>query len=130
MMFARDAGMRRLAAEILMTQAATTIAITALCALVWGRIAALSALAGGAIGLLANAAMMLIVLRTNAGATAAVGRLMSGQLVKVVITVGLLLVVVQSYQASWPALLGAYAATLFVYWLVPVLRHRTRRVKD
>ena len=106
MMFARDAGMRRLAAEILMIQAATTIAITALCALVWGKVAALSALAGGAIGLLANAAMMLIVLRTNAGATAAVGRLMAGQLVKVVITVGLLLVVVRSYQASWPALLA------------------------
>ena len=53
MLLARDAGIRRLAGEILLVQAATTIAIAAVCALFWGRIVALSALAGGTTGLIA-----------------------------------------------------------------------------
>jgi F0F1-type ATP synthase assembly protein I len=130
MILARDAGLRRLAGEILLAQAATTIVIAAVCALMWSRIEALSALAGGATGLIANAVMMLMMLGVTPGAASALGRLLAGQLLKVMITVGLLFIVVRSGKASWPALLIAYAATLFVYWLVPVLRHRTRRAKD
>jgi F0F1-type ATP synthase assembly protein I len=130
MIFTRDAGMRRLAGEILLVQAATTIAIAGVCALIWGRIVALSALAGGTTGLIANAVMMLMVLGAKPGAAGALGRLMFGQLLKVMITVSLLFIVVRTGKASWPALLVAYAATLFVYWLVPVLRHRMRRAKD
>ena len=59
-MIGRDASARRIAARILLTQAATTIAIAALCALAWGRIEALSALVGGATGLFANAIMTLL----------------------------------------------------------------------
>jgi len=77
-MIARDAATQRIAARILLTQAGTTIAIAALCALAWGRIAALSALAGGATGLFANAIMTLIVLRAAPGAAGALGRLVMG----------------------------------------------------
>ena len=129
MIDAHHAGTRRLAARLLIAQAATTIVIAAL-GLFWGRIAALSALAGGAIGLIANAMMMLIVLRAPAGVTGALGRMMFGQMLKVVVTVGLLLIVVRGRWASWPPLLIAYAATLFVYWFVPVLMHRPRRARD
>lgn len=126
----RDAGTRRLAAKILLTQAGMTIVIAVACAAAWGRVTALSALVGGGTGLLANAAMTFIVLSASPGAAGALGRLMFGQMLKVMITVGVLLVVARGGWASWPALLAAYAATLFVYWLVPVLTHRTRRAKD
>lgn len=129
-MNARDAASRRIAARILLTQAGTTIAIAAICLVAWGRIAALSALAGGATGLFANAIMSLIVLGAAANAAGALGRLVMGQMVKVMITVGVLLIVARGGWVSWPTLLAAYAATLFVYWFVPVLMHRPRRVKD
>lgn len=129
-MNARDAASRRIAARILLTQAGTTIAIAAICLVASGRIAALSALAGGATGLFANAIMSLIVLGAAANAAGALGRLVMGQMVKVMITVGVLLIVARGGWVSWPALLAAYAATLFVYWFVPVLMHRSRRVKD
>src|SRR5690606_947753 len=119
-LIARDASTRRIAARILLTQAGTTIAIAATCLLAWCRIAALSALAGGATGLLANAIMTLLVLSAAANAAGALGRLVMGQMVKVMITVGVLLVVARGGWANWPALLAAYAATLFVYWFVPV----------
>ncbi len=129
-MYVRDATTRRIAVRILIAQAVTTLAIAALCALAWGRIAALSALAGGATGLIANAIMTLFVLRAAPGAAGALGSLVMGQAVKVMVTVGALFVVASGRWANWPALLAAYAATLFVYWLVPVLMHRMRRVKD
>jgi len=130
MLVEQGAGTRRLAARILMVQAATTVAIAILCLVVWGRIAAFSALAGGATGLIANAMMTLIVLRAAPGAAGALGSLVMGQMLKMMVTVGVLLVVARGGWANWPALLAAYGATLFVYWFVPVLMHRTRRVRD
>lgn len=127
MMIARDAETRRTAARILIAQAATTILIAVLFLAFAGGKQALSALAGGMIGLIANACMTLIALRPTPGAALALGRLMLGQLVKVAVTVGLLLVVAQGRWASWPALLAAYAATLLVYWFVPVFAMRKRR---
>jgi hypothetical protein len=41
-----------------------------------------------------------------------------------------LLIVAQGGWANWPAMLGAYAATLVVYWFVPVLSTRARRPKS
>jgi F0F1-type ATP synthase assembly protein I len=130
MMVARDAGTQRLAAKILVAQAVTTILIAALGAMLWGKIVALSALAGGFIGLIANALMMVLVLRAAPAAADALGRLVIGQMVKVLFTVGMLFTVARGGWASWPALLGAYAATLLVYWFVPVLTHRMRRAKS
>jgi ATP synthase protein I len=130
MITAGDGGIRRIAMRILMAQAATTILIAAVCALVWGRTHATSALAGGLIGLIANAFMTLSALRPTASAAGALGRLMFGQLMKVMVTVGLLAIVARGGWANWPALLSAYAATLLMFWLVPTWMHRPRRARD
>ena len=53
---------------------------------------------------------------------------MVGQLVKVALTVGLMLIVAQGKWANWPVLIFAYAATLVVFWFVPMMHMRTRRV--
>ena len=128
-MLARDPATRRLAARILGAQAATTIVIAALCLVFAGGTQALSALAGGGIGLVANAYMSFSALRSVSSAAGALGRLMFAQLVKVALTVGGLLIVAQGRWANWPALILAYAATLFVFWLVPMLDMRMRRVR-
>jgi F0F1-type ATP synthase assembly protein I len=128
-MFARDPAFRRIATRILAAQAATTIVIAALCFVFAGKTQALSALAGGGIGLVANAYMSFSALRSTASAAGALGRLMFAQLVKVALTVGGLLIVAQGMWANWPALILAYAATLFVFWLVPMFDMRMRRVR-
>lgn len=130
MIIARDGGIRRIAARILMAQAATTILIAAVCALVWGRTHAMSALAGGLIGLIANVFMTLSALRPTASAAGALGRLMFGQLVKIAVTIGALLIVARGGWANWPALLIAYAATLVMFWFVPTWDLRPRRPRD
>ena len=130
MITAGDGGIRRIAMRILMAQAATTILIAAVCALAWGTTHAKSALAGGLIGLIANAFMTLSALRPTASAAGALGRLMFGQLVKVMVTVGLLAIVARGGWANWPALLAAYAATLLMFWFVPTWMHRPRRARD
>src|SRR5512139_1030933 len=128
-MLARDPATRRLAVRILGAQAATTIVIAALCLVFAGRTQALSALAGGGIGLVANAYMSFSALRSMSSAAGALGRLMFAQLVKVALTVGGMLIVAQGKWASWPVLILAYAATLFVFWLVPMLDMRMRRAR-
>lgn len=130
MIIARDGGIRRIAARILVAQAALTIVVAAVCALVWGRTHAMSALVGGLIGLIANAFMTLSALRPTASAAGALGRLMFGQLVKVAVTVGLLVIVARSGWANWPALLSGYAVTLVMFWFVPTWDLRPRRPRD
>jgi F0F1-type ATP synthase assembly protein I len=129
-MIVRDAETRRIAARILITQAAMTFLVAVLCLVIWGRTHALSALAGGLIGLVANAYMTLTTLRSSANAAGALGRLLVGQFVKVALTVGLMLVVAQGRWANWPALIFAYMATLVVFWFVPTLHMRARRTRD
>lgn len=129
-MLARDAT-RRTAARILLAQAAVTVLIAALFWIFGSRVQALSALVGGVIALIANAYMTVTVLRaTTRSAAGALGKLVVGQLVKVLLTVGGLFIVARGGWAEWPPLLIAYAATLFVYWLVPVIETRPRRPKD
>jgi F0F1-type ATP synthase assembly protein I len=129
MTIARDPEIRRIAARILMAQAAVTILIAVLCWLVWGKTHALSALAGGLIGLIANAYMTLTTLRSSASAAGALGRLMVGQLVKVALTVALMVIVARGQWANWPVLIFTYAAMLMVFWLVPMMHMGPRRVK-
>ena len=128
MIIARDPEIRRIAARILMAQAAVTILIAVLCWLVWGRTQALSALAGGLIGLIANAYMTLTTLRSSASAGAALGRLMVGQLVKVALTVSLMVIVARGNWANWPVLIFTYVAMLLVFWFVPMMHMGRRRV--
>src|SRR5690606_42155941 len=107
-MITRDVATRRIAARILLVQAAMTIAITVLCALAWGRIAALSALVGGGTGLIANAIMTLLVLNAAPHAVSALGRLVMGQAVKFMFTVSMLFFVAICGWEHWPALPAYY----------------------
>jgi F0F1-type ATP synthase assembly protein I len=125
----RDPETRRFAGRILLAQALVMTVIAAICYAFLGERSGTSALTGGAIGLIANALMTVTALRPADSAGAALGRLLFGQMMKVGFTVALLVIVARGGWAHWPSLLAAYAATLFVYWLVPMLMYRTGRTK-
>lgn len=118
-----DADIRPVAARILLTQIGVGVVIALAC-LGWGSRAGVSALAGAAIGVIANLYMTLTALRPARTPHGALGRLYLGQLIKVVLTVGLLIAVAHVTRVIWPALLAAYAATLVVFWWVPFVSGR------
>lgn len=130
MIQSRDPQLRKLAARILLAQAAVTVVIGALAFIGWGGRSGLSALAGGVTGLLANVFMTLSALRPTASAGGALGRLLIGQFMKVAVTVVLFVLAARTGLVHWPAMLVAYAATLVVFWFVPVLDTRARRAKS
>jgi F0F1-type ATP synthase assembly protein I len=116
-----DPQMRRLAARILLWQALVTVAFAALAAAIASKASGVSALTGGLIGLIANLYMTLAALRPARTAGFALGRLLAGQFVKVLLTVGMFLAVAQRKDVVWPAVFVGYVATLVVFWVVPVL---------
>jgi F0F1-type ATP synthase assembly protein I len=116
-----DPQTRRLAGRILLGQAAVTIILAALVAAGAGQKSGLSALSGGLIGLIANLYMTIAALRPARSAGFAFGRLLVGQFVKVLLTVGMFLAVAQRKDVVWPAVIAGYVATLVVFWVVPVL---------
>lgn len=116
-----DPQTRRLAGRILLGQAAVTIVLAALVAAGAGQKSGLSAFSGGLIGLIANLYMTIAALRPARSAGFAFGRLLVGQFVKVLLTVGMFLAVAQRKDVVWPAVIAGYVATLVVFWVVPVL---------
>ncbi len=116
-----DPQTRSLAVRILLWQAAVTTALGALVALWVGSRTGVSVVTGGLIGLIANLYMTLAVLRPARSAGFAFGRLLAGQFVKVLLTVGMFLAVAQREDVVWPAVFAGYVATLMVFWVVPVL---------
>jgi ATP synthase protein I len=110
---------RRLAASVVLGQVVITVVAAAICFAVWGRTAGLSALAGGGISCAASAALALIGFGGAAGAAAErVARAFYvGEATKLAVTVVLFVVVFVTMKVSFPALFGAYIATLFVYWI-------------
>ena len=110
---------RRLAASVVLGQIVITVVAAAICFAVWGRIAGLSALAGGGISCAASAALALIGFASPAGAAAEqVARAFYvGEATKLGVTVVLFVVVFLTMKVSFPALFGAYIATLFVFWM-------------
>jgi F0F1-type ATP synthase assembly protein I len=106
--------------RILAWQVGAAVVIAAVSWALGGRRAGLSALAGALIGIIANLYMMLKALRPRHSARAALGALFVAQMIKVVVTVALFLVVARVPGLAWPALLAAYAATLVVFWWVPL----------
>lgn len=121
MTLASDPYTRQLAGRILLWQAGLTLVLGGLAALLAGRDGGASALAGGLIGLVANLYMTFAALWPARTAGLALGRLLTGQLVKVALTVGLFLAVAQQQGVVWPAVIAGYLATLVVFWVVPVL---------
>lgn len=117
----RDPGIRRLAAIILLGQVAVTGVIAAIAFAAGGAAWAQSALAGGAIGILGNLFMTIAALRPTASAGLALSRMMLGQLLKVLLTVAMFFALARRPWVNWLTVFVAYVATLFVFWLVPVL---------
>lgn len=105
--------------SVVLGQVVVTVVAAALCFAVWGRVAGFSALAGGGISVLASAALALIGFSSPAGSDPErVARsFYVGEGVKLAVTVALFIVVFVAMKVSFPALFGAYIATLFVYWI-------------
>ena len=110
---------RRLAASVVLGQVVVTVVAAGLCFAVWGRNAGLSALVGGGISAVASAVLALIGFASPAGSNPErVARAFYvGEGLKVAVTVALFVVVFVTIKVSFPALFGAYIATLFVYWI-------------
>jgi ATP synthase protein I len=100
-------------------QVVITVLAALLCLALWGRTPGLSALVGGGISVVASAALAVIGFGAPAGAAAErIARMFYvGEAVKLGVTVTLFVVVLLTMQVSFPALFGAYIATLFVYWI-------------
>lgn len=111
---------RRLATRILLAQAAVTLGIALVAYLAASGDAAASALAGGGIGIVANLVMTVQSLRPAASAGQALGRMMLGQLVKLVVALGGFLMLARTPGVVWGAAIVGFIATIIVFWAVPV----------
>ena len=89
------------------------------CLAAWGTRAGASALLGALIGIAATSLMAFAMLRHSAGASVqqVAWSFFSGWLVKIVFTLGLLVVAFRSPGIAAGPLLAAYVATFFGYWL-------------
>ena len=105
--------------SVVLGQVVVTVVAAAICFAVWGRVSGISALAGGGISVLASAALAVIGFSSPAGASPErIARsFYVGEGVKLAVTVALFVVVFLTIKVSFPALFGAYIATLFVYWI-------------
>jgi F0F1-type ATP synthase assembly protein I len=91
-----------------------------------GRRALMSALIGAATAVVANAYMMSKALRPTGSASAALGQLLMGQLVKVALTIAAFLWAARMPNVSWLALMSAYVGTLSVSWWLPLKPPRAK----
>jgi ATP synthase protein I len=105
--------------SVVLGQVAVTVVAALICFAVWGRVPGLSALVGGGISAASSLALALIAFGSPTGAAAQrVARAFYvGEAVKMAVTVTLFVVAFLTMKLSFPALFGAYIATLFVYWI-------------
>ncbi len=110
---------RRLAGSVVLGQVVITAVAAAICFAIWGRTAGLSALLGGGISVVASAALALIGFSAPAGAApeTIARKFYIGEGTKLAVTVALFVTVFMTLKVMFPALFGAYIATLFVYWI-------------
>jgi F0F1-type ATP synthase assembly protein I len=111
---------RRLAYGVVLGQAGVTV-IAALCAWAWaGRTAGISALLGGGVSAAGSLAMALLGFRNPAGASgvALLAALLVGEAAKFCVIVVMFVLVLTLIKTSAAAMLGTYAATFLVYWIV------------
>jgi ATP synthase protein I len=100
-------------------QVVVTVVAAIICFVVWGRTPGLSALVGGGISVIASAVLALIGFSAPAGAAPEViaRKFYLGEGTKLAVTVAMFVTVFLTMKVSFPALFGAYIATLFVYWI-------------
>jgi F0F1-type ATP synthase assembly protein I len=110
---------RRLAGSVVLGQVVVTVVAAILCFAVWGRTPGLSALVGGGSSVVASGVLALIGFSSPAGAApeTIARKFYIGEGTKLAVTVASFVVVILTLKVSFPALFGAYIATLFVYWI-------------
>lgn len=115
---------RRLALNVVIGQFGVTLIIAAAGMLLAGSRAGISAILGGGIGTLGSLYMALTVFRADgcADPQTLLRRLYRGEFYKLVITAALFAVVVVNLDVSFGPMMGAFAATLAVYWIILGLR--------
>jgi len=112
--------LRALYSKAIVWQVVAGISVALVLSAPWGPYAGLSALVGAGIGVVANLYMTRKALVPERTAPDALRRLIVGQVVKVVVTIGLFMAASRLPHVVWPALLAAYAVTLLVFWLLPM----------
>jgi ATP synthase protein I len=117
----RNQAERRAALRVVGLQGLIALGVAAAVAAIWGLSAGRSALLGGAVGAVATMFFVLALFRYPEGAPA--GRVVwgffFGQALKVVLTVGLLVLAFRSRGVTPLAFLAGYVATYVAYWLAP-----------
>jgi ATP synthase protein I len=110
---------RRLAFSVVLGQAVVTVIAALLGWSVAGREAALSALLGGGISTVASLAMATLSFARSSSANAhsALAAFYAGEAAKVVVVIVLFVVVLKTMKIVPLAMLGAYMATFFVFWV-------------
>ena len=109
---------RRLAFTVVLGQAGVTLLAALVCLLVEGESGAISALLGGGIGTAASLAMAAIAFgRTPRSALLILVTFFLGELVKLVLMIGLFLAAWHWMHPSPGAMFAAYGATFLVYWV-------------
>lgn len=115
---------RRLALNVVIGQFGVTLLVAAAGLLLAGPRAGVSAFVGGGIGTLGSLYMALSVFRADgcADPQTLLSRLYRGEFYKLVITAALFAAVVVNLDVSFGPMIGAFAATLIVYWIILGLR--------
>jgi ATP synthase protein I len=110
---------RRLALSVVLGQAAVTLTCALAAWLMADSRAALSAALGGGISTVASLAMALLGVggRTSTDPQRAVRSFLVGETAKIAVTIVLFVAVLKSMRVVPLALLGAYVATFFVFWV-------------
>ena len=109
---------RRLAFGVVLGQVAVTVMAGVLAWAVSGGRPAFSALLGGGIGTVASLVMVLVAFGGGtADAHGALGAFYRGEVLKVVVVIGLFVAAFKTMKVAPLAMFAAFAATFFVYWI-------------
>ena len=110
---------RRLAFGVVLGQAGVTLLAALVSLAVGGASGAISALRGGGIGTVSSLAMAAIAFgRIPRSAPLILAAFFAGELVKLVLMIGLFVAAWHWMRPSPGAMFGAYGATFVVYWIV------------
>jgi ATP synthase protein I len=110
---------RRLAFSVVLGQAAVTVVCALLGWLIADSHVALSAALGGGISTAASLAMALLGFggRSNAGPQRVLLSFFMGEAAKIAVVIVLFVAVLKTMRVAPLAMLGAYVATFFVFWV-------------
>jgi ATP synthase protein I len=111
---------RRLALSVVLGQAAVTVICACAAWLIAGSHAALSAVLGGGISTVASLAMAFLGVggRSTADPQRALRTFFVGETAKVAVMIVLFIAVLKTMKVVLLAMLGTYAATFLVFWVV------------